>query len=180
MSCSFSTFDSVCGPTPYAPNELRVIPQKSCRKYLTDYLTTLGVSGSRGLGKRINEADVVLNRAGLHSLSEEERERITVCPKHRYELKTHYQKLKSSCSHPSHRGEAKKLKNPRRVNKKVSEEIYQDFHVSVPIGSGKYNKPMLKLFPHNSPTFGNKLTLYMLLQDIITLRVVCYQFGNLC
>ena len=63
-------------------------------------------------------------RAGFHLLSEEDRERITVCPKHRYELTTHYQKLKSSCSYPSHRGEAKKLKTPRRVNKQVS-EIYQ-------------------------------------------------------
>ena len=124
MSCSFSTVHSVCGPTPYTPNELHVIPLKSCRKDLTDYLTNLGVSGGRGFGTRINEADVILNRAGLHSLSEEDRERITVCPKHRYELTTRYQKLKSSCSHPSHRGEVKKLKNPRRVNKQVSEEIY--------------------------------------------------------
>ena len=104
------------------------------------------VSGSRGLGTRINEADNIINRAGLHSLSEEDRERITVCPKQRYELTTDYQKLKSSCSHPSHRGEAKKLKNPRRANKQVSEEIYQEFQVSVPIGSGKYNKPIFKLF----------------------------------
>ena len=155
MSCSFSTVDSVCGPTPYAPNELRVIPLKSCKKDLTDYLTNLGVSGSRGLGTRIKEADVILNRAGLHSLPEENRERITVCPKHRYELTTHYQKLNSSCSHPSHRGEAKKLKNPRRVNKQLSEELYQEFQVSVPIGSGEYNKPIFKLFLHNSPIFGN-------------------------
>ena len=64
MSCSFSTVDSVCGPTPYAPNELRVIPLKSCRKDFTGYLTNLGVSGSRGFsGTRINEADVILNRA---------------------------------------------------------------------------------------------------------------------
>ena len=124
MSCSLSTVHSVCGPTPYTPNELPVIPLKSCRKDLTDYLTNLGVSGSRGFGTRINEADVILNRAGLHSLSEEDWERITVCPKHRYELTTRYQKLKSSCSHQSHRGEVKKLKNPRRVNKQVSEEIY--------------------------------------------------------
>ena len=124
MSCSFSTVHSVCGPTPYTPNELHVIPLKSSKKDLTDYLINLGVSGSRGFGTRINEADVILNRAGLHSLSEEDRERITVCPKHRYELTTRYQKLKSSCSHPSHRGEVKKLKNPRRVNKQVSEEIY--------------------------------------------------------
>ena len=139
ISCSFSTVDSVCGPTPYVPNELHVISLKSCRKDLTDYLTNLGVSGSRGIWTRINEADVILSRAGLYSLSEEDRERITVCPKHRYELTTHYQKLKSSCSHPSHKGEAKKLKNCRRVNKQVSEEIYQEFQVSVPIGSGKYN-----------------------------------------
>ena len=110
-----------------------------CKKDLTDYLTNLGVSGSWGFGTRINEADVILNRTGLHSLSEGQRDRITVCPKHRHELTTHYHKLKSSCSHPSHRGEVKKLKNPRRVNKRVSEEIYQEFQVSVPIGSGKYN-----------------------------------------
>ena len=91
----------------YGPNELHVIPLKSCRKDLTDYLTNLGVSGSRDFaGTRINEADVILNRVGFYLLSEEDRERITVCPKHRYELTTHYQKLKSSCSHPSHRGEA--------------------------------------------------------------------------
>ena len=51
-----------------------------------------------------------LTKPILHSLSEEDRERITVCPKHRCELTTRYQKLKSSCSHPSHRGEVKKLK----------------------------------------------------------------------
>ena len=95
----------MCGPTPYTPNERHVIPLKSSKKDLTDYLINLGVSG--GFGTRINEADVILNRAGLHSLSEEDRERITVCPKHRYELTTRYQKLKSSCSHLSHRGEVK-------------------------------------------------------------------------
>ncbi|PFX23631.1 hypothetical protein AWC38_SpisGene11813 [Stylophora pistillata] len=124
----------VCSPTPYTPNELHVIPLKSCRKDLTHYLTNLGVSGSRGFGIQINKADVILNRTGLHSLSEEDKEKITVCPKHRYELTTHYQKLKSSRSHPSHRGEAKKLKNPCWVNKQVSEEIYQEFQVSVPVG----------------------------------------------
>ena len=50
MSCSFSPVDSVCGPTPYAPNELHVIPLKSCRKDLTDYLTNLGVSEGEASG----------------------------------------------------------------------------------------------------------------------------------
>ena len=34
----------------------------------------MSVDRSRGLGTRINEADIILNRAGLHSLSEEDRE----------------------------------------------------------------------------------------------------------
>ena len=32
---------------------------------------------------------IIPNRAGLHSLSEEDLERVTICPKHRYELTTH-------------------------------------------------------------------------------------------
>ena len=111
----------------------------------------MSVDRSRGLGTRINEADVILNRVDCILYQR----RTAKCPKHKYELTTHYQKLKSSCSHPSHRGEAKKLKNPRRVNKQVSEEIYQEFQVSVPIGSGMYNKPIFKLFSRNSPFFGN-------------------------
>ncbi|XP_078361571.1 uncharacterized protein LOC144645581 [Oculina patagonica] len=139
MSCSFSNENSVCGATPYAPTELHVIPLEACSKDLTEYLSKLGVSGSRGVGTQVTESEVILNRAGLHSLSKEERGRITVCPKHRYELTTHYQKLSSSCCYPSHRGEARKLKNPRRVNKQVSEEIYEVYHVSVPIGSALCN-----------------------------------------
>ena len=69
---------------------LCVIPLKSCRKDLTDYLTNLGVSGSQGFRTRINKADVILNDTRLHSLSEEVRGRITMCPKHRCELTTHY------------------------------------------------------------------------------------------
>ena len=164
MSCSFSTENSVCGPTPYAPNELHVIPLEACRKDLTEYLTKLGVSGSRGIGTRITECEVILNRPGLHSLSKEERERITVCPKHRYELTTHYQKLPSSCSYPSHKGETKKLKNPRRVNKQVSEEIYHTFHISVPIGSGKYIA--VQLF--------SKFSCHVLIEYFRKQRKTCY------
>ena len=70
-------------------------------------------------------------------LSKEDRERMTVCPKHRYELTSHFQKLPSTCSYPTHAGETKKTKTPRRVNKQMSEEIYMWFKVPVPIGSGK-------------------------------------------
>ncbi|XP_068691657.1 uncharacterized protein [Montipora foliosa] len=60
---------------------------------------------------------------------------MTICPKHRYKLSTHFQQLPPRCSYPIHRGEKKSLKNPRRVNKKVSEEMFSLYHVKVPIGS---------------------------------------------
>ena len=156
MSCLFSTVASVCRPTPYAPNELYVIPLKSCRKDLTDYLTNLGVSRSKS---RLRDRLMLFSIAPDCILYQR---KTAKCPKHKYELTTHYQKLKSSCSHPSHGGEAKKLKNPRRVNKQVSEEIYQEFQVSVPIGSGMYNKPIFKLFSRNS--------LFL----VINLLFICY------
>ena len=136
MSCSFATTNDICGPTPYAADKVDIIPLLTCRKNISDYLTNLGCSGSRTNDIPV-EYEVILNRAGLHSLSREEKERMTVCPKHRYDLTTHYQKLSSYCSHPSHGSESRKLQNPRRVNKDVADEIYNWFKVSLPIGSGK-------------------------------------------
>ena len=139
MSCSLGDANFFCGPTPYAPDCIDIIPLQSCRKDLSDYLTNLGVSGSRGYGTQNVpvEYDLILNRAGLHNLSKEEKGKITVCPKHRYELTTHFQKSSSVCCYPSHKTQQHKLKNPRRVNRQISDEIYNWFKVSVPIGSGK-------------------------------------------
>ena len=50
MSYSFSSSDSTCGPTVYAPEDRSVIPLRACRKDLYGYLTNLGVSSCRGLG----------------------------------------------------------------------------------------------------------------------------------
>ena len=144
MSCSFSSSDSTCGPTVYAPEDPSIIPLRACRKDLSGYLTNLGVSGCRGLGSRNIPAEydsmieIILNRAGIYNLSRDDMEKMAICPKHRYDFSTHFQKLPPRCSYPIHRGEKKSLKNPRRVNK-VSEETYSLFHVKVPIASGMYN-----------------------------------------
>ncbi|CAH3126470.1 unnamed protein product [Porites lobata] len=137
MSCSFSSSDSTCGPTAYAPEDASIIPVRACRKDLSGYLTSLGVSGCRGIGTSniLAEYELILNRAGFYNLSREDTEKMTICPKHRYELSTHFQQLPPRCLYPIHRGEKKSLKNPRRVNKKVSEEMFSLYHVKVPIGS---------------------------------------------
>ena len=112
MSCSFWLKGSKCGSTAYAPDEESIIPLEACRKDLSRYLINLGVSGSRGLGTENipTEYEIILNRAGIYSPSKKEREKMTVCPRHRYELTTHYQKLPCRCSYPLHKGERKTLK----------------------------------------------------------------------
>jgi len=86
-----------------------IIPLEACRTDLTGYLKNLGVSGSTGLSKNVlTEVEIILNRANIHSLWKEERTRMTTCPKHRYELTTHYQKLSPVCLYPMHHGERKK------------------------------------------------------------------------
>ena len=111
----------------------------------------MSVDRSGGLGTRINEADVILNRAGLHSLSDEDRE----MSKAQIRMNTTLPEVKIVLTHLTEVKRKKFEKNLRRVNKQVSEEIYQEFQVSVPIGSGMYNKPIFKLFSRKSPIFGN-------------------------
>ena len=179
MSCSFATEKSSCGSTPYNPNEVDIIPLQSCRKDLTDYLTKLGVSESRGFGTKSLpfEYNIILNRAGRFFWSKEDRERMTVCPKHRYELTTHFQKLPSTCSYPTHAGETKKTKNPRRVNKQISEEIYKWFKVPVPIGSGKCDLQYIKSV---TLSLTHSCHLLLVLFIIFELKMTTYQFLDLC
>ena len=83
MSCSFSSSDSTCGPTAYAPEDASIIPLRACRKDLSGYLTSLGVSGCRGIGtsNSLAEYELILNRAGFYNLSREDTEKMTICPK---------------------------------------------------------------------------------------------------
>ncbi|XP_015759339.1 PREDICTED: uncharacterized protein LOC107338616 isoform X3 [Acropora digitifera] len=61
---------------------------------------------------------------------------MTICPKHRRELTIDWAGRKSStCSYPSHRGPRKQMKNVRRINISISEEVFARYQISVPIGS---------------------------------------------
>ena len=107
MSCSFSAVDSVCGPTPYAPNELYVIPLKLCRKDLTDYLTNLGVSRSQGFGTQINEADVILIAQDCIHYQRKTGKGLS---KAQIRINNTLPEVQVQCSHPSYNDEAKKFK----------------------------------------------------------------------
>ena len=139
LTCSFSSPDSACG---LEGTGLQIVPLLACKLDLSAHLLSPGVSSrqQRTGDEKVNEVDLILNRAGYFVVTDSEKLSMTICPRHRKKLTTDWAGRKSNtCSYPSHRVPRKTIRKPRRVNAILSEEIYQFHHVTVPIGSGKYN-----------------------------------------
>ena len=86
------------------------------------------------------ESELILNRAGrIGILREEEHEALTICPKRRKHLTTDWPDRKNYiCCYPAHQGLKRWLSLPKRVNAKMSAEIFVEFKEIVPIGAGKW------------------------------------------
>ena len=137
MNCSFFSEYSVCGP--FGANSTILLLVK-CEEDMTSHLISLGVSSKRGRRSipTLSESNLILNRAGLFRLDLQSTGETTICPKHRRELRVDWAGRKSStCSYPSQRGPRKQMKNVRRINISISEEVFSCYQISVPIGSGK-------------------------------------------
>jgi hypothetical protein len=137
-TCSFGSQDSLCGSVG---SNSSILPLVRCDEDMTSHLVSLGVSlkrGHRGTQTTISESELILNRAGLIGLDKKQTESTTICPKHRRDLTLDWPGRKSStCSHPSHHGQRRQIKNARRINATLSTEIFALHQVHVPIGSGK-------------------------------------------
>ena len=136
-NCSFGLEGSLCGP--FRGNST-ILPLVKCEEDMASHLISLGVSSKRGRRSNpsISESNLILNRAGLFGVDLQRIGAMTICPKHRRELTIDWPGRKSStCSHPSHKGQRKQLKNVRRINQSTSEEIFARHQTYVPIGSGK-------------------------------------------
>ena len=139
MDCSFKkTLGSECG-SYYSDSTL--LPLNSCNVDIMSHLVVLGISGKRGRSGtgQVSERDLILNRVGLFdNLSEEFISALTIFPKHRKELSTDWPgKKRYTCSYPTHKGFAKQINNPRRINLNVSQEIFKQHSAVVPAGTGR-------------------------------------------
>lgn len=71
-------------------------------------------------------------------LREDDKEASTICPKYKKHLTTDWPGRKNYiCSYPAHQGLKKRLSLPRRVNAKISAEIFVEFKETVLIGAGE-------------------------------------------
>lgn len=80
-----------------------------------------------------------LNREGLVGiLKEDDKEALTICPKHRKHLTTDWPGRKNYIwSYPAYQRLKERLSLRRRVNAKISAEIFVEFKEIVPIGAGE-------------------------------------------
>ena len=82
------------------------------------------------------EYKLVLNRAGRCGVVNAEIKKMTICPRHRRKI-TRLRELTGQCQHPLHKGEISKLKKPKNVTADISERIYQQTRIVIPIAARK-------------------------------------------
>ena len=135
MNCFFGCEQSPCGQDGHGSV---ILPLLACKRDITSHLVSLGISSKRGREKtEVSEIQLILNRAGLFTIKDEELQTMTICPQHRKDLTIDWSGRKGQiCCYPTHEGLKKRLNLPRRVNAAMSAEIFTAFNVVVPIGAG--------------------------------------------
>jgi len=132
VSCSFASDNFPCSTVGHGS---AIVSLLSCNDDMDIHLGSLGLR--KRLENVVTERDLILNRAGHFDLEIKDTEAMTICPKHRRDLTVDWPgRKRSTCSYPTHIGQRKQLKQPRRVNISMSKEIFSLHGAVVPVGSG--------------------------------------------
>ena len=134
--CSFNGISLiVCGE---CRGESVITRLEQCNENIQSHLSSCHLTRSH-----FKEYELILARAGLFYIPDEEIRSMMICPNHRYNL-GRYWRPRLTCQHPSHSGPKRRCKGRDVFNLELSKDISQDFGVLVPVGSRKY-----KLLLHN-------------------------------
>ena len=87
--------------------------------------------------ENVCEMDLILARAGLLELTDDQIKNMTVCPVHRYTLGKYWQAPKT-CQYPKHHGKKMSIAGTHDINFKTTREIKNVLGEAVPVGSRKY------------------------------------------
>ena len=88
--------------------------------------------------KNVCEKDLVLARAGLLELTEEQVKNMTVCPGHRFTLGKYWQAPKT-CQYPKHHDKKTAVIGTHVINFKLAREIKNIFGEATAVGSRKFS-----------------------------------------
>ena len=87
--------------------------------------------------ENVCEMDLILARAGLLELTDDQIKNMTVCPVHRYTLGKYWQAPKT-CQYPKHHRKKMAIARTDVINFKTAREIKNVFGEALPAGSHKY------------------------------------------
>ena len=129
-SCSFSAVTGgACGSSRGFTD---CVALNSCDDDISSHLQKHHLSR-----ENVCEKDLILARAGLLELTEEQLKNMTVCPAHRLTLGKYWQAAKT-CQYPKHHGKKTAVTGTHVINFKLAREIKNIFGEATAVGSRKY------------------------------------------
>ena len=110
----------------------QLIKVHECQDTITAHLETCHLSKSG-----LNEAELILSRAGHFDLTKDQVDQMVICPQHQHKLGRFWRPPRS-CQYPSHSGPRKKHYNDRHViGLEIAKDMQSVLKVTVGIGSRK-------------------------------------------
>ena len=144
IRCTFWKEDYICGARDNKLSEPAVsLPLATLDRDVTHLLVKVGAGGNKlSASHRVEnfpEWKLILNQAGLSGITKDKLKKIVICPRHRRKF-TRLRDQGGPCQHPLHQGEKTKLRKPKKVTADVSDGIFQEFGIVIPIASRKYSR----------------------------------------
>ena len=144
LRCTFWKEVDICGARDNKPSEPAVtLPLTTLDRDVTHLLVKVGAGGNKlTASHRVDnfpEWKLILNQAGLSGVTKDELKTIVIFPRHRRKF-TRLRDKSGPCEHPLHQGETTKLKKPKKVTADISDGIFEEFGVVIPIASRKYSR----------------------------------------
>ena len=142
IRCSFWSNDDLCGALDNSKlcEPAVSLPLASLDRDVTHLLVKFGAGGTKTSAshrlQHFPEYKLILNQAGRCGVVNAQIKKMTICPRHRRKF-TRLRELTGQCQHPLHKGEISKLKKPKNVTADISERIYQQTRIVIPIAARK-------------------------------------------
>ena len=115
--------------------EGELVPLSECNADISAHLRRCHLSK-----ECLTEKELILMRSGYFCLTEQQVQRMMVCPRHRANLGQYWgnQTRKTPCQYPEHKGKIEGVKSDRAFTVKLEKEVKDLFGVIVPVGSREY------------------------------------------
>ncbi len=126
-----------CGECGSCRGDDQCYALKDCKRDIQSHLTTYHLSNDK-----LEEYELILARAGLFDLKDEQVENMYVCARHRENLGRGWKKSKTACQYPGHPSGAKskKVEGRRATTYNIAKETFTIYRQVVPLGSRKYTR----------------------------------------